>query len=512
MESLTLDRFFSDLDSQLRDTRMRDIETIKNFFAKLNPKLNAARTLDRELNRHLAHHFNVFDYLKTDERGLSRVIADLLNPKGTHGQGSLFLNILLDQLGMTNKWPDLDASKAKVGTERRIEVEDSRNGIENHSRKNRFIDIFVKIPGNGVEYCVAIENKPYSLDGQYQIQDYISYLEKNEKFHDRFLMIYVPPTGTLPSETSISREYLANLRENQFMVLPYHSEGNNEANDTDAAEQTGHQRTDPNWEDFCLGGSLTEWLVVCRERCQVERLRWFLSDAEKFCKKKFGGYFMKTDSEIQTVREFLQSDAEIWKNAQAVYESFPIVKNDVCGRFLKHIRDRIDREIGRELPDLSRDINVDCKYGGEKRYSNRLWLYRTYWKQYHEGSSQVGSRTCIRLESEGPGANNWCIGVRSPLPINDKTIEVDQDSRRLLEKELPRKLGELSFEADKNAWWPRWCYLKNEVRNWDELIPELHREYSSGGGDITNYIVETFVSVAKEVIQIIDEVEGKDNQ
>ena len=31
--------------------------------------------------------FNNLDYLRDDELGLSRIIADLLNPKASHGQG-----------------------------------------------------------------------------------------------------------------------------------------------------------------------------------------------------------------------------------------------------------------------------------------------------------------------------------------------------------------------------------------------------------------------------------------
>ena len=46
-----------------------------------------ARELDLVLDRHLAHRFNVFRYLRTDELGLSRVIADLLDPGVGHFAG-----------------------------------------------------------------------------------------------------------------------------------------------------------------------------------------------------------------------------------------------------------------------------------------------------------------------------------------------------------------------------------------------------------------------------------------
>ena len=49
-----------------------------------------ARDLERKLGRKLAPRFNNLDYLRDDELGLSRIIADLLNPKASHGQGVLF--------------------------------------------------------------------------------------------------------------------------------------------------------------------------------------------------------------------------------------------------------------------------------------------------------------------------------------------------------------------------------------------------------------------------------------
>ena len=53
----------------------------ERFFAELVPRLDSARVLERELDRKLAHRFNVLDYLRDDELGLSRIIADLLNPR-----------------------------------------------------------------------------------------------------------------------------------------------------------------------------------------------------------------------------------------------------------------------------------------------------------------------------------------------------------------------------------------------------------------------------------------------
>ena len=86
---------------------------LERFFAELGPRLDTARKLDDELDRQLARRFNVFRYLRTDENGLSRMIADLLDPAGDHGQGAVFLRLLTDRLGFA-KGVSLDGAEVRT--------------------------------------------------------------------------------------------------------------------------------------------------------------------------------------------------------------------------------------------------------------------------------------------------------------------------------------------------------------------------------------------------------------
>ena len=55
-------------------------------------------TLKEARNRfadRLAPEFSLFDYLRTDEMGLSRCIASLLDPMEKHGQKEIFLEAFL---------------------------------------------------------------------------------------------------------------------------------------------------------------------------------------------------------------------------------------------------------------------------------------------------------------------------------------------------------------------------------------------------------------------------------
>ena len=88
-------RFFTDLRGQIDDARHANRRAVGQLFADLAPRLTTARRRELELDRQHARRFNVLDYLKTDELGLSRIIADLLDRHATHGQGVFFLRKLV---------------------------------------------------------------------------------------------------------------------------------------------------------------------------------------------------------------------------------------------------------------------------------------------------------------------------------------------------------------------------------------------------------------------------------
>ena len=166
-------RFFADLESRLAEAKGADERTRVRFFAELAPRLETARELDLELDRRLARRFNVFDYLRTDERGLSRIIADLLNPQAGHGQGTVFLRTLLEELKWFPLRHDLDECTISAS-------------VEHRTSSGRKIDVVVRvIAPNRQAWCLAIENKPFAGDQENQVSDYLEYLE--EKFGERFL-------------------------------------------------------------------------------------------------------------------------------------------------------------------------------------------------------------------------------------------------------------------------------------------------------------------------------------
>ena len=519
----------------MHDAREEDEYSLWKFFQELNLSLEAARKLEHELNRHLAHQFNVFKYLKMDELGLSLVIADLLNPAASHGQGALFLEIFLDQVRAAPEWPDIEElSQARVVVEKAIAVQ----------RRKRFIDIHVKIPSDPTQYCLAIENKPYAHDQKDQVKDYLEYLEK--EYRDRFLLVYLTPTGTAPSETSISRQDLADEKwRGHFAIMPYHSDESGGAAGGDAVGENLNPQADARVDsinavgrndssagemmDFQAGCSLTSWLSACREQCQVERLRWFLHDAEQFCQKQFGGHAMASDRETAALEKFLfqEGNTDNLKTAQLIHTLWPRISDRICGGFLENLATRIGQNIKKnikgntgEIPAELADDVVSGYRHGIGAFKSNLWITLKSWTEYDTGksSSAVDShRTCIQMENQSSGPNNWILGISSPMEKSRmKEGSGDKDRRQRLENCLRDNMQFQELRLGESSdWWPSWDYVKREYRDWSGLVPSLSEEYKSyeecksAAGEITDYFVEEMTRLAMTAIPIINSSEAQ---
>ena len=403
------ERFFAELASRMEEARRKERTTYQRFFAELEPRLDTARALETELDRHLARRFNVLDYVRTDELGLSNILADLLDPRGPHGQGTFFLERFVEGLGERVFRPDLGTGRISAAVEKVIP-------------SNRRIDVYVQIGNGNLASCLAIENKPYAGDQKNQVKDYLEYL--SSQYGKRFVLIYLSPKGEGPSNWSIPESELANW-EGRFAILPYcttESERNRDAR-VDQPTRSG---------DFRLAYSLVDWIKECCRSCDVDRLRWFLRDAEVFLQRTFGGETMTTDSETKAVRDYLFSNPENLAIARTVHEAWPAIRDEICKKFLNQLRCRVESEVKKQLPRFANDIRVECSYVGERRWSNQLWLYRRSWTRYEIGKSELGGRTAVRLEADGKGPFGWCYGIRSPL-VEENMTDNDRTRRQHIE-------------------------------------------------------------------------------
>ncbi len=142
------------LSERLASARQADTERYRRFFMVLGERRESARIEECEQDRLHARRFNAFDYLRTDELGLSQIIKDLLEPNGPHGQEASFLERFRNLVG-SHRWPaDGDVGAGYF---------DARVVPERMTHGGRYLDISVQLTSSAREpACIAIENKPYA--------------------------------------------------------------------------------------------------------------------------------------------------------------------------------------------------------------------------------------------------------------------------------------------------------------------------------------------------------------
>lgn len=430
-------------------------EAHQRFFDELAPRLETAQALERELDTHLARRFNVFDYLRTDELGLSRVVADLLNPKGKHGQGAIFLELMLCRCGLKDYLARPDARSA-------VEVE-----VEKAIKDNRRLDICVCIGGR----CLAIENKPYAGDQPRQVGDYLEWLR--DSGFEKYALIYLSPSGEGPSSESVKPSDLDGIEDDGHLkIMPYYGAGEGEWED--------------GFDDCRLDYTLAEWFSDCRKNCKVERLCWFFREAEAFCEQRFGGRTVGS-SQLDTISKFIVSDERHWGVGLKVHEALPEIMKKVSLNFLERIWNTYPEKSGYEYPQ---DILGEWDYYSPTRKHSRkshLALYRKSWKH-----------TQIRLEAVWEN-DHWIIGVASQHPQFAKGQAGYTELKGALTKE---------FGNSEEDWWLWLRYIDEEYKHWHTIIPTLHRECEEGSGEVTMYFVEKLANIAQVAVPIVDRYEG----
>lgn len=134
------------------------LEKVKNF-----------RSREAERKKYTGEDFNIFEILgigHLEAATHSKFLGNLLNPQGSHSQGTLFLKLFLDELGITT----LNTNNAKIELEKSIE-------------QGR-LDIYITDSENT---SIVIENKIYAGLQDDQLERYCEFLE-GEKCKNKYLI------------------------------------------------------------------------------------------------------------------------------------------------------------------------------------------------------------------------------------------------------------------------------------------------------------------------------------
>lgn len=242
-------------------------------------KIGTLREARNRFSDRLAPEFSIFDYLRTDEMGLSGCIASLLDPTGKHGQGNVFLEAFLECIGSAATW-------AKNAGSCLVVPEKLANG-------QRRIDIYLEFP-NG---AIGIENKPWAGDQDRQLTDYACYLKKAAGTKN-WLLLFLCDRD--PSERSMTRREQDKLSgDGQFVRCNY--------------------------------SEIIDWLEVCACKSKALNVRVFIEELAKFIRVNIKGELdMSEEKEICST---ILKSKESLGSAFEIYKAIDGVKKDLMKRF-----------------------------------------------------------------------------------------------------------------------------------------------------------------------------------
>lgn len=170
------------------------MNTATNSKARLEGILDQVRVLKAKYDERAevtGENFNFFSFLnmERDEVKHSAIIAELLNPNGSHSQGKLFLKLFLEQL----------ESIIDVSNEHTFVVRPEVYVPKYVPKKQEkgFLDIVIE----SVDAYIVIENKIDTVDAEEQLEKYCKHIETIEK--QTKALLYLTPEGKKPNNFNV---------------------------------------------------------------------------------------------------------------------------------------------------------------------------------------------------------------------------------------------------------------------------------------------------------------------
>ena len=173
-------------------------------------KLKNGYALIREDNKRKAWDFNIFRLLEAERYEVathSSMLRDLLDSRGTHGQGNLFFKEFLSMLSMKG------IIKEDEITSYLNRTFDDYLCIAEKTVETGRLDIEISRLHGDSQFYFVIENKIDAPDQERQIERYGEVVGKIKVPADRKKIFYLTPDGRQPAETSANGIYCISYRE-----------------------------------------------------------------------------------------------------------------------------------------------------------------------------------------------------------------------------------------------------------------------------------------------------------
>lgn len=262
---------------------MSDIEQLIS-----NVKISVEK--DQAFKNNTTTGFNIFTILRDENEEVmlhSKFLFELLNPRGAHNKGQLYLSLFLDDLNKNNNIsiPQFDY-----------------NSLDKSAvyRERQNIDLLIFLPDG---YTIIIENKIYAGDQEAQLERYYSIVvNQYKRDSDKLFIIYLTLDGHKPTPFSIG-----NLN-HTVCCISYASE-------------------------------IDDWLDQCILKTQDFNIKEVITQYKSLiCKlsNKYGG-----DSIMDEVSNLIISDINTFNNANAIAKAMSTAKSKIIMSFMRAIEKEI---------------------------------------------------------------------------------------------------------------------------------------------------------------------------
>jgi hypothetical protein len=226
------------------------------------------------------------------------LVADLLAPSGSHGQGSLFLSEFLSAVGVDRR---LAMDRVTVSPEKMLRLKGEDIGR---------IDVLVDFGDR--EFGLAIESKPWAYEQEAQLERYVKGL--SELYGQNFILLFLTKEGREPA-TLVPETRRALEPAGRFKVIYF-------------------------------GRELRNWAEACRFKSEAPRLKDTFASLRAFIDQHIEeGASMADEGEAGFVAECVLESPEMFKLGSQVAEGVRVAQGKIINSFARELERRLRESV-----------------------------------------------------------------------------------------------------------------------------------------------------------------------
>ncbi|TWO17316.1 hypothetical protein ZA02_01285 [Campylobacter lanienae] len=382
-------------------------EQYQEFFDEFEKAYKEYENKVKERRARGIHDYNVFDVLEAKEIKHSKFIASLLDPKGLHYQGDLFLNKFIEVCGIDDF--GLDTLNSQV------------------YREYKNIDIYIT---DGNKHII-IENKIWNAyDQDKQIYRYIETIKKENSLldNDGILVLYLTPNfDKTPSQESL----------NGFKIK-------------DGFLEKGNDKI-PYKHIIC--NDILKWLNEVKiEIINLTDLNVIITQYEKAVKK------LTNQGEKMENTLIIEQIKKNYKLCAAIHNNFENAKINLLNELFSKVSETLKERIKTD------DWEIEEFH--EIKRSNKIFSIKL--KEY-SGKNHDGNYIYYCVEPQN-GYNNIFFGLKRSIKVKNR-LDNDCFQDIVKESDYYKnKSSNNSDEWNGSGEWWAWYYCNKKFSNADNLI------------------------------------------